>query len=94
MVPLEHIDFYFIMLTYVERKPADATYANLSDKQQGVFYMHCPTDMTAHTTAFVEPVVDHWLERKIAQSASGSSQKDRFDVRQLLFDYFSYISLH
>ena len=31
------------------------------------FYMHHPTDRIAHTTAFVTPVVDHWLEREIAQ---------------------------
>ena len=29
--------------------------------------MHHPTDRTAHTTAFVTPVVEHWLEREIAQ---------------------------
>ena len=29
--------------------------------------MHHPTDRIAHTTAFVTPVVDHWLEREIAQ---------------------------
>ena len=37
-----------------------------SDKQQGFFYMHHPTDRIAHTTAFVTPVVEHWLEREIA----------------------------
>ena len=26
-----------------------------------------PTDMITHTTAFVTPVVEHWLEREIAQ---------------------------
>ena len=31
------------------------------------FYMHQPTDSIAHTTAFVTPVVEHWLEREIAQ---------------------------
>ena len=30
------------------------------------FYMHHPTDRIAHTTAFVTPVVEHWLEREIA----------------------------
>ena len=30
-----------------------------------VFYMHHPTDMIAHTTAFGTPVVEHWLEREI-----------------------------
>ena len=29
--------------------------------------MHPPTDRMTHTTAFVTPVVDHWLEREIAQ---------------------------
>ena len=29
--------------------------------------MHHPTDGIAHTTAFVTPVVEHWLEREIAQ---------------------------
>ena len=29
--------------------------------------MHHPTDRIAHTMAFVTPVVDHWLEREIAQ---------------------------
>ena len=27
--------------------------------------MHHPTDRMTHTTAFVTPVVDHWLEREI-----------------------------
>ena len=27
--------------------------------------MHHPTDRIAHTTAFVIPVVEHWLEREI-----------------------------
>ena len=31
------------------------------------FYMHHPTDRIEHTTAFVTPVVEHWLEREIAQ---------------------------
>ena len=29
--------------------------------------MHHPTDRIIHTTAFVTPVVEHWLEREIAQ---------------------------
>ena len=29
--------------------------------------MHHPTDSIAHTTAVVTPVVEHWLEREIAQ---------------------------
>ena len=29
--------------------------------------MHHPTDRITHTTTFVTPVVEHWLEREIAQ---------------------------
>ena len=29
--------------------------------------MRHPTDRIAHTMAFVTPVVEHWLERAIAQ---------------------------
>ena len=29
--------------------------------------MHHPKDRIAHITAFVTPVVEHWLEREIAQ---------------------------
>ena len=41
------------------------------------FYMHHPTDRIAHTTAFVTPVVEHWLEGKIAQWVH--PMKDRSD---------------
>ena len=41
--------------------------ATLSNLQQGFFYMHHPTDRIIHTTAFVTPVVEHWLEGEIAQ---------------------------
>ena len=54
-------------LRYRERTPAAATWATLSNYQQGFFYMHHPTDRIAHSTAFVTPVVGHWLEREIAQ---------------------------
>ena len=40
-------------------------------------YMHYPTDRIAHTTAFVTPVVEHWLEREIAQWVH--PMKDRSD---------------
>ena len=39
--------------------------------------MHHPTDRLAHTTAFVTPVVEHWLEREIAQWVH--PMKDRSD---------------
>ena len=40
-------------------------------------YVHHPTDRIAHTTAFVTPVVEHWLEREIAQWVH--PMKDRSD---------------
>ena len=45
--------------------------------------MHFSIDRTVHTTAFDKPVVDHWLERKIAQTAAGTTEKDRSDDRPL-----------
>ena len=39
--------------------------------------MHHPTDRITHTTAFVTPVVDNWLEREIAQWVH--PMKDRSD---------------
>ena len=36
--------------------------------KQGFFYMHHLTSRMTHTTVFVTPVVvEHWLERVIAQ---------------------------
>ena len=45
--------------------------------------MHFSIDRTVHTTAFDKPVVDHWLERKIAQTAAGSTE-DRSDDRRFI----------
>ena len=56
--------------------------------------MHYPTDRIAHTTAFVTPVVKHWLERDIAQW--DHPIKDRSDDpshRERTFLPRSYISL-
>ena len=39
--------------------------------------MHHPTDRIAHTTAFVTPAVEHWLEQEIAQWVH--PMKDRSD---------------
>ena len=39
--------------------------------------MHHPTDRITHTTAFVTPVVEHWLEWEIAHWVH--SMKDRSD---------------
>ena len=57
--------------------------------------MHNPIDRIAHTTAFVTPVVEYWLEREIDQWVH--AMKDRSDdpphhERTLLPRI--YISLH
>ena len=44
---------------------------------KGYFICGIQTDMIAHTTAFVTPVVEHWLEREIAQWVH--PMKDRSD---------------
>ena len=41
--------------------------------------MHFPIDRTAHITAFDGPVVDHWLEWKLAQTANASGMQARSD---------------
>ena len=56
--------------------------------------MHHPTDRMIHTTAFVTPVVGHWLEREIAQwvhPMKDRSDDPSHDERTLLPR--SYISL-
>ena len=39
--------------------------------------MHDPTFRIAHNTAFVTPVMEHWLEREIEHN--GSTMKDQSD---------------
>ena len=44
--------------------------------------MHFHTDRAAHTTAFDRPVMDHmdhWLERKIAQTANAPTMQTQSD---------------
>ena len=41
------------------------------------FYMHHPTFRITHTTLFVTPVVEHWLEREIAQSVHHEGSIER-----------------
>ena len=43
-----------------EEKPVEVTiWGTIFDYQQWFFYMHHHTDRTAHTMAFVMPVVEH-----------------------------------
>ena len=57
----------------------DSTYHGLCYASTPRLVLLCPspTYMIAHTTAFVTPVVEHWLEREIAQWVH--PMKDRSD---------------
>ena len=84
--PLEHIDFsyhrlldvkHMVLLTYFFRGNQLSPQRLLVPiSSKGSFIMHFPGDSTAHTTAFDGPVVDHCLERKIAQTANESAIQD------------------
>ena len=78
-MPLEYIDFSYyrpldvILKSFFGENPLSIH----SNKQQGVFYMHFPMDRTVHSTAFDGPIVDHWLEWKIAQIETASTEQNR-----------------
>ena len=57
--------------------------------------MHHPTDRIAHTTAFVTPVVEHWLEREEAQWVhhEGSIQRPIMWIRSWRKEMF-YLMTH
>ena len=52
---------------YMASDHSDSERGNPLPQHGLFFYMHHPTDRIIHTTAFVKPVVEHWLEREIAQ---------------------------
>ena len=58
-----------IVKDYAAReKPAAAALCfTLPINSKGYYYMHHVTGRTVHTTAFVIPVVKHWLELEIAR---------------------------
>ena len=45
--------------------------------------MHFPTDKRAHIIAFDGPVVDQWLEQKIAQTENASAMQDRSAMQEV-----------
>ena len=53
--------------------------------------MHHPTDMVAHTTAFVTPVVEHWLEREIGQWVQHRNVRVYFSF---FFFFFNSVLFH
>ena len=50
--------------------------------------MHHPTDRITHTTAFVTPVVEHWLEREIY-----TANKPRILIVSFLVKTFNNIAV-
>ena len=50
----------------IERKETRCRHIGYSYRLAARVLLYAP-DMIAHTTAFVTPVVEHWLEREIAQ---------------------------
>ena len=59
--------------------------------------MHFPTGRTVYTTAFDGPLVDHWLERQIDQTANASAMQARLDDYRRVLYHLSYVppgSLH
>ena len=59
-----------ITLIAREGKAAAATtWVTLFSYQQGIFYVHYPTDRISHTMTFVTPVIEHWLEWEITEWA-------------------------
>ena len=46
--------------------------------------MHHPTDRIRHTTAFVTPVVEHWLEREIIRKEGNVLFNDVLNTFYLL----------
>ena len=53
--------------------------------------MHHLTDRITHTTAFITPVVEHWLEREIAQwfHHEGSDNPSHHERTLLTLSYIS-----
>ena len=60
--------------------------------------MHHPTDRIAHTTAFVIPVVEHWLEREIAeqqrQALDGSQALCVSSEDEISTEHFNVLSIN
>ena len=67
-----HHYLYLVTLPCLALDQQQQKFANeliiwFSDSQQGIFYMHYPTDRKVHTMVFVTPVVNHLLEYDIDQ---------------------------
>ena len=54
--------------------------------------MHHPTDRITHTTAFVTPVMEHWLEREIA-AYQVICENNRY-IYIYIYIYTAYFTIH
>ena len=72
-----------VFVTYFFRgKPLSPYRLFFLISSKGSFICTFPTDRIAHTTAFDGPVVDHCLERNIAQTANASAMHDRSAMQE------------
>ena len=56
----------------IVRKETRCRHIGYSYRLTARVILYAPTDRITHTTAFVTPVVEHWLEREIAQGITTS----------------------
>ena len=56
--------------------------------------MHHPTDRIAHTTAFVTPVVEHWLERSMYGCIYIITKHEQTTHTSVSVDLFIYFSTY
>ena len=68
---------YGYMASDMVKDHSDSERGNPLPPHELLFSINHPTYRIAHTTAFVTPVVEHWLEREIAQWVH--PMKDRSD---------------
>ena len=57
--------------------------------------MHHSTDRIVHTTVFLIPIVEHWLELEIAQWVHQEGRKEMFDLTMHSTHFiYGYLSSH
>ena len=62
-----HLRFMHAHQETKEWLPSLCSRGGIFNYQQGMFYMHHATYRIVHTTTFVTPIMEHWLEWEIAQ---------------------------
>ena len=71
-------DIWLYRVRHMLKDHSDSERLFFPINSKGSFICTTPKDRIAHTTAFVTPVMEHWLERSIAQGVH--PMKDRSDV--------------